>query len=146
MDAVLALLPADVVERCIAFALVFGRIGTFVLTMPGVGAMQIPPRVRLGAALSVSAVATPFEAAGPIQVAWLALLVSEIAAGLLFGLLLRSMLWVLQTVGALLAQATAILPPTTGALTPEPLPALGTLFLLTGIALVFASDLYLVFI
>ncbi|MEO1549593.1 MAG: flagellar biosynthetic protein FliR [Pseudomonadota bacterium] len=146
MEQFLAMVPINLADRAVAFVLVFGRIGTFMLTMPALGEIQIPTRVRLAAALSVSAFITPFGEAAPPQETWLALLVSEIALGLVFGLLLRSMLWALQFAGSLLAQATAILPPSTGALTPEPLPALGTIFLLSGIAVIFTTDLYLVFL
>ena len=47
-----------------AFMLMFARIGTMVMLLPGLGEMSVPVRVRLTVALVLTAVMFPLHRAG----------------------------------------------------------------------------------
>ncbi len=44
-----------------AFLLTFARIGTMVMLLPGLGEMNVPPRVRLTIALVLTAILLPLH-------------------------------------------------------------------------------------
>ena len=44
-----------------AFLLVFARVGTMVMLLPGLGELSVPPRVRLTIALVLTAVLLPLH-------------------------------------------------------------------------------------
>ena len=46
-----------------AFMLIFARIGTMVMLLPGLGEMSVPPRIRLTVALLLAAVLYPLHRA-----------------------------------------------------------------------------------
>lgn len=126
--------------------LVFLRIGATVALLPGFGGFELPQRVRLGAALAFTAVVMPMVAAELPRDAFAGgppwhLLATEVTAGLALGLVLRLMLVVLQFAAAIAAQATSLAQIFGGAVA-EPLPAIGSLLTIGGIALVMGSGLH----
>jgi flagellar biosynthetic protein FliR len=125
---------------------VFARVGAVVALLPGFGEQTLGLRVRLAAALLLSALVAPPVLAGlpplpggpvPLGLALLA----EAAAGLAIGIALRLMVMVLQLAGSVIAQATAVAQIFGAGLTPEPMPAIGNLLVLAGIAAAFAAGL-----
>ena len=90
------------------FMLVFCRMGTFFLNLPGIGETFIPTRVRLSIALVISLVMTPIVATHlPIQPVsefqLLLLIISEITIGLFLSLFLRLFMTTLSIAGAFIA-------------------------------------------
>jgi flagellar biosynthetic protein FliR len=91
------------------FMLVFARIGTMVMLLPGLGEMSMPVRVRLTVALVLSAMFLPLHRAaynldlrefGPV----LLMLGHEILIGAILGLVARLSISALQVAGAIVAQ------------------------------------------
>ena len=71
------------------------------------------------------------------------LLVAEAVAGLTLGLAIRITVMALQFAGSIAAQATSVLQIFGSGVTPDPMPAIGNLLTIAGIALVLAADLHI---
>jgi flagellar biosynthetic protein FliR len=128
-----------------AAALLFLRIGALVALMPGFGDQAVPVRVKLALVMAFTLALTPLLAerlgtAGPPP--GLAALGGEALAGLILGIGLRLFLLALQTAAVIIAQASTLAQLFAGA-TPEPLPAVGNLLLIAGIALALTAGLHL---
>mgnify|MGYP000474483583 FL=1 len=96
-----------------AFLLVFARIGTAFMIMPGFGAQQVPMTVRLTFALAVSFLITPllmeFLPLEPAQVSVLAALIgSEMLIGIFLGLIPRIFMTALQTAGTVISMMASM--------------------------------------
>jgi flagellar biosynthetic protein FliR len=92
-----------------AFVLVFARIGTMLMLLPGLGELSVPVRMRLTAALLLAAVLLPLHRAayqidlasfGPV----LAMLGEEVFVGAVLGLAARLTIAALQIGGSIVAQ------------------------------------------
>jgi flagellar biosynthetic protein FliR len=131
-----------------AFMLVFARIGTMVMLLPGLGEMSVPQRVRLMLALVLTAVLLPVHRAayqldlrsfGPV----LTMLGEEVFIGLVLGLTARLMISALQVAGFVIAQqlgfgfVTAV-DPTQG----QQGVLVGNFLTILGVTLIFATDLH----
>jgi flagellar biosynthesis protein FliR len=130
------LLPANL----FALLLVFARVGSALMILPGIGDLYVPQRWRLLFALAVSGiVATALGSALPRlpdgPAALLALLFGEIVIGLFLGTVARLLVAALETAGQIvslqlgLSAATVFNPAAAqqGAITSALLMALGTL-------------------
>lgn len=140
----LSFLPATAA----AFLLMFARLGTMVMLMPGLGERSLPVRTRLVVALALTLIMFPLHrdayridlsSFGPI----VGLLVSELAIGFVFGFAARLALAALQVAGAIIAQQLGLgfvvaVDPTQG----QQGAVVGSFLALLGVALVFASDLH----
>lgn len=91
-----------------AFMLVFARIGTMVMLLPGLGEMTVPVRVRLTVALVLAALLLPLHrdayqvdlrSFGPL----LLLLGQEILVGLILGMTARLAMSAVQVAGTVIA-------------------------------------------
>src|SRR6266508_2217764 len=91
------------------FMLVFARIGTMVMLLPGLGELSVPARVRLTVALVLAAVLLPLHRSayaidlrtfGPV----VAMLAQEVFVGAVLGLTVRLMISALQVAGSVIAQ------------------------------------------
>lgn len=96
-----------------AFLLVFARIGTAFMIMPGFGAQQVPMNVRLTFALAVAFVLTPvlmeYLPLEPTQVSVLAALItSEMLIGVFLGLIPRIFMAALQTAGTVVSMMASM--------------------------------------
>jgi len=96
-----------------AFLMVFSRIGTAFMIMPGFGSQQIPINARIAFALAVSFILTPmlmeFIPLEPTEVSVLALLLaSEILIGVFLGLIPRVFMAALQVAGTILAMVASM--------------------------------------
>jgi flagellar biosynthesis protein FliR len=142
----LSILP----EFAIAFALVFARIGTMMMLVPGLGERSTPMRVRLSLAVLVTILTLPIVRAGlPTSLANLPgiakILIGELLVGFTFGLAGRFLMSSLQTAGVLIAQQmglsfTMMLDPTHG---DQGQSAVISSFLtLLGISLIMAMNLH----
>lgn len=143
-----SLLQQLVVGQVYAFMLVFVRVGTAMMIMPGIGDGFVPEKVRLLFALAFSTIITPvlaptlpeFSVAGP---QFLLLLVGEFIMGMFIGSIARIFMAALDTAGMLmsmqigLANAQIFNPAfaTQGSI-------MGAFLSITGALLLFATNLH----
>jgi flagellar biosynthetic protein FliR len=130
------------------FMLVFARIGTMVMLLPGLGELSVPVRVRLTVALLLAAVLVPLHRSayavdlrsfGPV----LALLGEEMFVGAVLGLTARLTISALQIAGSVIAQQMGLgfvtaVDPTMG----QQSVIIGNFLTILGITLLFATDLH----
>jgi flagellar biosynthesis protein FliR len=130
------------------FMLVFARIGTMVMLLPGLGEMAMPVRVRLSIALGLAAMFLPLHRAsytidlrdiGPV----LLMLGHEMIIGAILGLTARLSISALQVAGAVIAQQMGL-----GFVTAVD-PSMGqqnvivaNFLTMLGVTLIFATDLH----
>jgi flagellar biosynthesis protein FliR len=98
------IVPANI----FAAALVFARLGSALMLLPGIGEIYVSPRLRLVLALGITLVATPVVApslprlpAGAIELALM--LGGEIAVGLFIGTIARILLAAVEVAGTLIS-------------------------------------------
>lgn len=103
-----SLLQTIVVSQVYAFIIIFVRLGTAVMIMPGIGDGFVPERVRLMFALSFSAVLTPII--GPLLpvlpvggAAFLLMVMGEFMIGVFIGMVARIFMTALDTAGMLIS-------------------------------------------
>lgn len=135
-----------------SFMLMFARLGTMVMLLPGLGDLSVPVRVRLTIALTLTAVMfslhqsayqLDLKSTGPV----VTMLFQEIAIGVVLGLTARLSISALQTAGAVIAQQMGLgfvtsVDPTQG----QQGMIVGNFLVLVGMALIFATDLHHVLI
>jgi flagellar biosynthesis protein FliR len=131
-----------------AFMLVFARIGTMVMLLPGLGELSVPVRVRLTVALVLTGVLLPLHRSayvldlasfGPV----IALLVQEVFIGAVLGITARLTISALQIAGSVIAQQLGLgfvtaVDPTMG----QQGMIVGNFLTVLGITLIFATDLH----
>jgi flagellar biosynthetic protein FliR len=131
-----------------AFMLVFARIGTMVMLLPGLGEMSVPRRVKLSMALVLAAVLLPLHRSayqldlgsfGPV----LAMLGQEIFVGAVLGITARLMISALQVAGFVIAQQLGLgfvtaVDPTQG----QQGVLVGNFLTILGVTMIFAADLH----
>ena len=131
-----------------AFMLMFARIGTMVMLLPGLGELSVPPRIRLTVALLLAAVLFPLhrgayeinlQAPGPVLIS----LAQELIVGGVLGLTARLTISALQVAGSVVAQQLGLgfvttVDPTQG----QQGIILGNFLTILGITLIFATDLH----
>lgn len=131
-------------ETLAVAAAVFLRVGAAVAVLPVFGERVVPVRVRLSLALAFVAILTPALVEHPAlgrDARWGWLLASETVAGLALGAALRLLVAVLQMAGSMAAQATS-LSQILGGQAVDPLPALGHIMMLAGLAAFVTLDLH----
>ncbi|QFT95151.1 flagellar biosynthesis protein FliR [Roseovarius sp. THAF9] len=126
--------------------IVFLRAGPVMALFPGFGERTVPTRFKLVLAIMFTIVIVPalVPALDPVMAAppplgWLIL--SETAVGLVIGIGLRMFLLALQTAGAIAAQSTS-LSQILGDAGVTPLPAIGHLLVVGGLALAMILDMH----
>ena len=131
-----------------AFMLVFARVGTMVMMLPGLGELSVPVRVRLTVALLLAAVLLPLHRSayvldlasfGPV----LAMLAQEMFIGAVLGLTARMTISALTVAGSVIAQQLGLgfvtaVDPTMG----QQGMIVGNFLSILGITLIFATDLH----
>jgi flagellar biosynthetic protein FliR len=110
--------PGETLEALLSgsifqFMLIFARIGSAMILLPGFGEAYVPARIRLVFALMVSLALLPMLASRiPVLPAdldrFVALLATEIGIGLFFGSLCRIVLMAIIGAGSLIALQTGI--------------------------------------
>ena len=132
--------------------LVFARVGSFVLLLPGVGEAAVPARIRLAFALVLSLVIYPVVRSGlPATPDTLGALAGhlgiEIAVGLALGALLRMFVGALAVAGEIISlQTTLSFAQTTNPLQAQPTASISAFLGLLGVTLVFVTGLHQMFI
>jgi flagellar biosynthesis protein FliR len=135
-----------------AAGLIFARVASILMLIPGVGETGTPPRVRLAIAVTLSLSLTPLLASRlpplPADVGAMAgWMIRETVTGLMIGALLKTMLGALAVAGEIVSLQTTL----SFAQTANPLEAqsgstLGSFLGLLGTTLVFATGLHHAFI
>ncbi len=139
----IAILP----EISALFVLVFARVGTLVMLMPGIGERLILARGRLSLAFFLALLILPMARSAitiPQTPAALGgLLISEILVGLVIGASVRLLMGALQTAGFIVAQTMGLgfavtVDPTGGLQNPS----IANFLSMLGITLILAADLH----
>ncbi|MGB5865965.1 MAG: flagellar biosynthetic protein FliR [Sulfitobacter sp.] len=123
---------------------VFLRVAALVSLLPAFGEQVVPARIKLGIALAFTAIIAPAVAAPklPMQfdtVIWMSL--TEVTAGLILGIGIRLFVLALQTAGSIAAQSTSLAQILGGSVA-EPVPALGHILVMGGLALAVMTGLH----
>ncbi len=130
------------------FMLVFARVGTMVMLLPGLGELSVPMRVRLAIALVLTAILLPLHRSayqidlrslGPL----LLMLGQELMVGAVLGLVARLAISALQVAGSVVAQQLGLgfvtaVDPTQG----QQGMIVGNFLTLLGVTMVFATDMH----
>jgi len=131
-----------------AFMLVFARIGTMVMLLPGLGELSVPVRVRLTIALVLTAILLPlhrsayqldFQTPGPV----VGMLFQELLIGAVLGLTARVTISALQVAGNVVAHQLGLgfamaVDPNQG----QQGVLVGNFLSILGITLIFVTDLH----
>jgi flagellar biosynthesis protein FliR len=132
----------------VTFMLVFARIGTMVMLLPGLGELSVPVRLRLTAALLLAALLLPLHRAdyqidprafGPVVL----LFAEELLIGVLLGVTAQLTISALQVTGSIVAQQLGLgfvtaVDPTQG----QQGVIIGNFLTMLGLTLIFATDLH----
>lgn len=123
---------------------VFLRVGAMVSLLPGFGERSVPLRIKLTLALAFCAIVTPLVEFSftPDISANLPLFVTEPLIGLALGVSIRLFVMALQTAGSIAAQSTS-LSQILGDAGAEPMPAIGHLLVISGLALAMIMGLHI---
>jgi len=117
--------------------LVFMRVGAMMALLPAFGEQSVPTRVKLGLALAFTAIVAP-AVLNPDEVTaasqTIGLIFAETLTGLFLGLMLRLFVLALQVAGSIAAQSTS-LSQLFGGAGGDPLPAMGHVLVIGGLAL-----------
>ncbi len=142
------LLNYFLVTELSAFFLIFCRVGSALMTMPGFGDVYVSFRIRLLFALVFSLLLTPLLGAQmpPLPGSPLALfllMLTEVLIGVFMGLIVRSMLSALHVAGTLIAAQSslavgAIFDPNSGAQSP----VVSNILTIAAITMFFALDFH----
>ncbi len=122
---------------------VFLRTAAIVAMLPAFGERSVPVRVKLSLALAFTAIVAPALPAitAPEGIAELIRMAgTEILIGTAFGLALRLFVLALQIAGSIAAQSTSLAQMIGGAV--EPVPAMGYVLVVTGLALAVTLGLH----
>lgn len=137
-------------DSLVATFLIFCRIGSCLMVVPGFAQMHVPPQVRLFVALGVTLALTPLLIGDPLAAVrgsglgdTVRLIVSEILTGLLIGIIGRFFFLALQTILVVITQSIGLSPlPGSMVEDSEPLPPMASIFSLAAATMMFASDLH----
>jgi flagellar biosynthetic protein FliR len=135
-------------ELAAAFMLVFARVGTMLMVLPGLGELSVPVRVRLTVALLLAAVLVPLHRDayvldlrefGPV----FAMFAQELFIGAVLGLTARLTISALSVAGSVVAQQLGLgfvtaVDPTMG----QQGVLVGNFLTLLGVTLIFVTDLH----
>lgn len=144
--------PYATAQQIYAGALIFARLGSLLMTIPGIGDPTVPPRIRLAFAfvftLMLVPVVAPILPVVPNTVSAMAgAVIKEILIGLMIGTILRLFLSSLAVAGEIVSIQTTLSFAQTSA--PGIAPGsttLGTFLGLLGLVLIMTTDLHHMFI
>lgn len=124
--------------------IVFLRIAAIASLLPGFGEQSVPVRIKLVIALAFTAVITPAVSIPSFELEYSSitfLIFTECLSGVALGIGLRLFVLALQTAGSIAAQCTS-LSQVLGGASVDPLPAMGYILIVAGIALATMSGLH----
>jgi len=116
---------------------VFMRVGAIVSLLPAFGEQSVPTRVKLGIALAFTLIVFPAAPDVPVPETSrnvVGVMLAEALTGLFFGMMLRLFVLALQIAGSIAAQSTS-LSQLFGGAGADPLPAMGHVLVIGGLAL-----------
>lgn len=127
-----------------ALVLVVMRVGAVVILLPGFGEHSIPMRIRLMVTLAFSGIVWPALGDTYIDIpkGLPVLMVSEAGIGLMIGISIRLIVMALQFAGSVAAQSTSVTQIAGAGATPDPMPAIGNILVMAGLALVLVTGLH----
>lgn len=123
---------------------VFLRVGALVSLMPAFGERTVPARIKLLIVMAFTLIIMPAAPmlSIPYDMAGVSLIVmTESLSGLLIGIGLRMFVLALQTAGSIAAQSTSLSQILGGAVA-DPLPAMGYILIIGGLALAAMTGLH----
>lgn len=123
---------------------VFLRVGAMVSLMPAFGERSVPGRIKLAIAISFVLIVAPAVPEPTVTVGFdgfSLLVLTEPLTGLLLGLGVRLFVLALQTAGSIAAQSTSLSQILGGAVA-DPLPAMGYILVVAGLALAVMTGLH----
>lgn len=142
------LLDYFLVTQLTAFFIIFCRVGTALMLMPGFGEIYVNPRVRLIFALAFSLILTPLTidrmpTMPESTLGLVALIIGESLIGAFFGILVRTMLSCLHVAGNIIATQSSlavasIFDPSSG----SQAPVISNLFTVASLTLFFVLNLH----
>lgn len=107
------MLEKFLVSSVFAFLLVFCRMGSAMMLLPGIGEAYVPPRIRLVFALMISLILAPITEplipplpASPLSL--MVLLAAEITIGVFIGLISRILISTMHTTGMIIAMQSGL--------------------------------------
>lgn len=124
--------------------LVFMRVGSVASLLPGFGEQSIPMRIRLLVALAFTAIVWPVVS-GSFDISMQNMpvaMLTESAIGIMIGISIRLVVMALQLAGSIAAQSTSVSQIAGASATPDPMPAIGNILVMAGLALVLVSGLH----
>lgn len=122
----------------------FFRMSALVSLMPAFGERAVPMRVKLGIAIAFTLVvmpAIPLQAVPPDPLILARMILTETVIGLVLGMGIRLFILALQTAGSIAAQSTSLSQILGGAAV-EPIPAMGYVLTVGGLALAVMAGLH----
>jgi len=125
-------------------AMVFLRVSALASLLPAFGDRSVPARVKVGLSIAftmVVAPAVPLIAVPPDILPLVGVSLSEVGIGLTLGFGIRMFVMVLQTAGSIAAQSTS-LSQVLGGAGVEPVPAMGFVLVVGGLALAVMTGLH----
>ncbi|MBL8655288.1 MAG: flagellar biosynthetic protein FliR [Alphaproteobacteria bacterium] len=144
INPLIAILPAE----AFTFFAVLVRVGAALMAMPGFGEVYVPMRIRLGAALAITAIVTPVVAGtlpplpeSPLLFA--GIFAQETLVGAFIGLAARFSLSALTVAGTIIAQqgglaAATLFDPGFG----QQGTAVSSIMVATALAIIFTADIH----
>ena len=139
-------------QHIYAVALVFARMGSIIMLIPGIGESYIPPRIRLSMALALSLMLVPVLGRAipiiPDAVSGVGgAVIKETLIGLMIGAILRLFMNSLAVAGEIVSiQTTLSFAQTANPSQNQPTTTLGTFLGLMGLVLIMTTDLHHMFI
>ncbi|WP_424985481.1 flagellar biosynthetic protein FliR [Microbulbifer sp. S227A] len=123
---------------------VFLRMSAMVTVLPAFGETAVPMRVKLGIAIAFTMIimpAVPVQPAPPDPLVLARFTLTEVVVGLALGLGVRLFVLALHTAGSIAAQSTSLSQILGGAAV-EPIPAMGYVMVVGGLALAVMAGLH----
>ncbi|MEP0964466.1 MAG: flagellar biosynthetic protein FliR [Roseobacter sp.] len=125
--------------------IVFLRVGAITSMLPGFGEQSVPVRVKLAISLAFTLILAPaisVETDGMDLNSIFFIMLTEVLSGLAVGIGLRLFILALQTAGSIAAQSTSLSQVLGGAAV-DPLPAMGYILIVAGMALAALAGLHI---
>lgn len=100
-------------QTAFAFLLIFARVGSMAMALPGIGDRSVPPRLRLVFAMALTLILYPivhevFPNIPTAMSAMVALIIGEVIVGLAIGLAVKLIATALQVAGSAIAIQTGL--------------------------------------
>jgi len=130
-----------------AFLLIFCRLGSAIMLLPGFGEAYVAPRIRLFLALLFSVLMVPVLQTFPIPATvggLMQLIFAEILVGIFFGALARMMIAGIHMAGSIIAYQSSLSSALTNDITAfqGQDTSLGNLLSMTSVVLIFVTDMH----